>query len=598
MRKNNKNRSKKITALFLLLAFAIVVFLAVMLQNALNERQTPSKYTSVKTKAKRGSIISADGFHLATTHKLYKVSVNTKNIDPDKRELFIKLFSIYSGMDEKAVRKKIASRRGHVVISYKIDPKRAQYLKTLAFELLRLHVFKEYETKNGMSVLQGLSLRESGETREYPYKKVLTPLIGYPRKVEEEGYTKVYGVKGIERSFEEELEDSSDGYAKGLRDVNNYMILNGRSITKAAIDGNDVKLHIPVTLQIKIERLCDRYKKELRAKEVYVVVMDSQSGKIVAFATSNRFDPKRIKRSEYSHLQASATEYSFEPGSVIKPITFSLLLDNALINPYDLVNGHNGRYKIGRKTITDEHRFDWLSAEDVIIYSSNVGIAQLAQKLDGATFYNGFLSYGFTQPSGLRLPYERVGNMPNTRQLDHEIYKAITGYGYGIRVNLMQLVRAYNVFNNFGRLVEPHVVDGIVDSFGRFHKTEHAKPVQIIKPATAKRMQKILIKTVNKGTGVKARTEGVVVGGKTGTAHIAEHGRYVRKYNSSFLGFANDETRRYTIGVTVVEPKEHYFASLTAVPVFKEIVDLLIDEGYLTPNYEKFKLPPIPKKRH
>ncbi len=594
----NSNRSKKILLLFLLLLLGIALFLIVMLINALKTRDIPSLYTSDTTQAERGSIISADGFQIATTQKLYKAMVNTKNIDPKKKELFIELFSIYSGVDQETIRKRINAHQGTVVLSYQIGPKTAQYLKSLAYELLQYKVFQEYETPSGKRIFQGLSIIESGETREYPYGKLLTPLIGYPHKVEDDGYTRVHGVKGIEKHYDDKLDSQQNGKQLGPRDVNNYMIFNKKSFTQSPIAGFDIVLNIPVTLQIKIERIVDAMKKELRAQEVMVVLMEASSGKILSLASSNRFYPKSIRRSDYPSLNTDAIEYSFEPGSVIKPITFALLLDHKRINPYELVNGYNGRYKIDKKVITDEHKMDWMGAEDVIVFSSNVGIAQLAQRLDGIDFTDGFKKFGLTQRSGVDLPYEKAGTMPTTLQLNYDIWKATASYGYGIQTNLMQLVKAYNVFNNNGRIVTPYLVEGLIDNFGHLQKTEHDTPIQVISPATAEQMKRILVKTVNKGTGVNTRTEGLEVGGKTGTAHIAEKGRYVRKYNCSFVGFANDDTKRYTLGVTVIEPKTYHFASLTAVATYKKVIDLLVDEKYLTPDFEKFVLPPLPEKHH
>ena len=100
-------------------------------------------------------------------------------------------------------------------------------------------------------------------------------------------------------------------------------------------------------------------------------------------------------------------------------------------------------------------------------------------------------------------------------------------------------------------------------------------------------MQKILIKTVNEGTGKKTITQGLVVGGKTGTAHKVEKGVYVKKYNTAFLGFVNDKTHKYSMGVIVIEPKTNHFASQTAVPVFKKAIDIMIEEGYLKPDIVK-----------
>lgn len=580
----NQNKSKKIVLLFILLVIGFVIFLGAMLQTALKQRHMPSRFTSDSVKAMHGSIISADGFHIAATQKLYKAVVNTRSINPKKQNLFIQLFSIYSGIDAKKIKKRLESHDGTVVLSYHIGPKTAQYLKSLAFELRRMGVFIEFSDNNGHSYLHGLTVVESGEAREYPYTDLLTPVIGYPRKVEEDGYTKNIGVKGLEKYYNAELNARRNGKQVAPRDVNNYMILNKESFTKTAIGGLAVKINIPVTLQIHVEKILDQHKAALRAGEIMAAIMDAENGKILTLASSNRFYPKQIHKKDYPSLNSNVIEYSFEPGSVLKPIVFSLLLEHNKINPYDLVYAYNGHYKLGRKIITDEHKYDWLSAENVIVHSSNIGIAQLAQKLDAVDYYQGLIDFGFTQRSGIDLPYEKPGTMPSISQLRSEIYKATTSYGYGIRTNLIQLLKAYNAFNNNGRILTPVIASALIDEYGKEIPVKTETSVQVISPATAQRMKKILIKTVNKGTGYKAKTPGLQIGGKTGTAHIVQRGRYVNKYNTSFLGFANDSRHRYTIGITVVQPKANHFASLTAVPVFKSIIDMMIDEGYLTPQ--------------
>ncbi|MBV5321072.1 MAG: penicillin-binding protein 2, partial [Sulfuricurvum sp.] len=442
----------------------------------------------------------------------------------------------------------------------------------------------EYETSSGDRILQGLNILESGEARQYPYGNLLTPLLGYPRKMEENGYTRVYGIKGLEKFFDEELNPQQNKTQKALRDVNGYLILNKKSDFKRQINGLTVKLNIPIMLQSRVEIITDQIKEKLQADEIIATVMDSKSGKIIALASSNRFDPNHIRTQDYPSLNTNAIEYSYEPGSVIKPIIFSLMLDRGLINPYDMVNGHNGRFTMGTKTIVDEHAFSTISAEDVIVHSSNIGIAQLAQKLSGKEFTEGLERFGFTHFSGIDVPYEKRGSIPSSAQLNNYLYKAITSYGYGMRANAMQLVKAFNVFNNGGRLVNPMVVEALYDDNGRVIPMQVQQPIQVISPATAERMKQILIKTVNVGTGTVARTPGLEVGGKTGTAHIAKNGAYVNSYHTSFIGFANDGKHNYTIGITVIEPRTVYFASITAVPVFKAIVDLMVEEKYLTPD--------------
>ncbi len=581
----NRNKSKKILLLYILVGLAFSVFLSVMLFSAVKSRHTPSLYAKESSKAGRGSIISADGFHIATTKKLYKAVVNTRYIDPQKKDLFVQLFSIYSGIEVKEIKKRLSKRKGVVVLSYNIPQIQAQYLKKLASELRRFKVFMELKNpRTGYRSVHGLSILESGESRTYPYGNLLTPIIGYPHKLEDDGYTYNNGVKGLEKKFDGDLASRQDGSSRGKRDVNSYILLNKESFTKAKIAGLDIKLTIPVALQIKMEKMLDAMKIELKAKQVMLAIMNSTNGEILSMASSNRYLPKSIKRSDYPSLNSGMIEYSFEPGSVIKPITFALLLNKGLVNPYDLVNGHNGRFKIGRKVITDEHKFDWLSAENVIVHSSNVGIAQLAQKLSGYEFHEGLKRFGFSHKSTPDLIYEKAGSVPSAKRLENEIYKATCSYGYGMRANLMQIIRAYSAFNNNGRIVYPKIIKSFIDEFSHEKLTEYEEQIEVIKSSTALRMKKILVKTVNKGTGVKAITEGLEIGGKTGTAHIVEKGRYVNKYNTAFVGLANDKTSKYTIGVVVIQPKKSQFAAQTSVPVFKKAVDIMIEDGYLKPS--------------
>ena len=585
---DNQNKSKKIFLLFGLIGLGFFIFLTIMLVHVVKSRNLPSLYTKNSLKAQRGAIISADGFHVATTKKLYKAVVNTYYIDPLKKELFIQLFSIYSGVSTKEINKRLKQKKGVVVLSYNISQQRAQYLKKLKFELKRSKVFIQRKNpRTGKKTLHGLSIIESGESREYPYGNLLTPIIGYPHKLEENGYTYIKGVKGIEKRFEDALSPRQNEISQGKRDVNAYIILNKESFTKNSINGLDIKLNIPISFQIRVERMLDSMKKKLDANQIIVAVMNSRNGKVLALASSNRFLPKHIKRSDYPSLNSAVTEYSFEPGSVIKTVTFAILLDKGLINPYDLVNGHNGRFKIGNKVITDEHKFDWLSAENVIVHSSNVGIAQLAQKLNGIEFHDGLKEFGFSQKSTPDMIYEKIGSIPSSTKLNNQIYKATCSYGYGMRANLMQLIRAYSAFNNNGRLVTPKIVDSFIDARGNNIAVGEQKQLQVIKSSTAKRIKNILIKTVNKGTGRKTKTSGLIIGGKTGTAHIVEKGKYVNKYNTAFLGFTNDRRNKYTMGVIVIQPRSSQFAAATAVPVYKKIVDIMVEDGYLKPDVIK-----------
>ena len=586
---NNQQKSAKIPFLFFILLVGFIIFITALFYWAQIDRRLPRLYKKEIDSALRGSIISKEGYSVSNSKKLYKAVIDTRNLNPDKKELFIKLYSLYSGESTKNIRRSINSYFGTVVLSYKIDAISAQHLRELSKKLYRLGVFISYEDKKrGITFIHGLDIVESGEYRVYNYNDTLTPVIGYVRKYEKNRITKIYGVKGLEKKYNDILNPVQDGIIKGSKDVLGNIILNGYSSITTRIDGANLHLNISLKLQKIVENILDNAKDELKAKEIIACVMESKSGKILMLASSNRYNPSHIKKSEYSHLNVNAVEFSYEPGSVMKPVVFSLLLEENKVNPYDLVRIYGGKYKIGKKIIRDSHKFDWLSAEDVIVHSSNVGISQLAQKLNYVDYYNGLKKFGFSKPSGIDLPYEHTGVIPRIYKLKSEIYKAVTAYGYGIRANFIQLLKAYNIFNNNGKMVTPKIVEYYQDAYGKRYYTLDKNYKQVIPVDIAKRMQKILIKTVEKGTGEAAKTEGLIIGGKTGTAHIAHNGKYTNLYNSSFFGFANDKNHSYTIGVLVREPTKryYYYASLTAVPVFKKIIDELIDEGYLVPKKE------------
>ena len=584
------SRAKKILLLYVLIVVVgFIIFLATMLFIALKPRHIPSVYTSTLIHAKRGEIITSDGYRVAITKKLYKAVVNRKFIKKDKEKMFVKLFSIYSNIKESIIKRRLYSKKGVVVLSYNIDVAQAQNLVHLSRELLMLKVFKAIKNPyTHIKTIQGLNIVPSGEARIYPFKTFLTPVIGYTHKVEQDGYTTVHGIKGLEKEYDNELSPRQNEIESGLRDANGYIILNGKSKIQRLENGLNLKLNISANIQTRVENILDKMKKKFQAKQITAVIMNAHSGAILSMATSNRYFPQDILKRDYPSLKNSATEFLYAPGSVLKPLTFSILLDKHLVNPYELVNGHNGVYHLGRMTIRDDTPFAWISAENVIVYSSNIGMSQLAQRLSALTFYNGLRKFGLTFKTGIDLPYEYSGSIPSVRQLQSKIYKATTSYGYGVRITLMQLIKAYNAFNNNGTEVTPKVANGLISDQGTVTKIFSGAKQRVISSSTASIMKNILIKTVTQGTGKAAITNGITIGGKTGTAHIVKNGGYIDQYNSTFIGFADTKNKDLTIGVLVRQPHvRDYYAAGTAVPTFKKIVDMLIAQKYLNPDIVK-----------
>lgn len=608
------NKIKKIVILFFFILFMLLILLVSIFDTISGKRRLPSLNTTKKELSVRGDIISSDNFKIATSKKIYKASIDTRYLDLNKKELFIKLFSIYSNIPYNKIYKKVETSLispGNLVLSYNIDSKTAKNLKELGFKLRRLGVFKSIKVDGG-KILRGLSINESGEKRIYSYEDTLTPVIGYITKYESgNGKTKVKGIKGLEKKFNKLLNNSKDGVLSGNRDVLSYISFNKDSIIKQRVDGANLVLNIPLKLQKNNEMILDIYKEKLEADEIILSIMDSRTGKIISLASSNRFNPENILQKDIPSLNVNAIEYQFEPGSVIKPIAISLVMDKNRIKKNELLFAYNtkgkankkgeypkGRYKLGRYTISDDHQFKkhYLTIDDIVIYSSNIGTLQLAQRLSGPEFYEGMKRFGFTRKTGIDLPYEKTGVIPkiwqfaaNDKEKEDNIFKATVSYGQGMTATFMQILKSYTVFNNKGIMSTPKILS-YIDVDGEKYKEDKLKNERIISEKTAEEIKRLLVKTVQEGTGVAAKIDGLEIGGKTGTAQIARGGKYLKKYISSFFGFVNDGKNSYTIGVTVMNPVSrgkywyYHYASWSAVPVFKEIVNNLVKLNYLTPK--------------
>lgn len=608
------NKIKKIVILFILILLLLIILLLSVFDTVKSYRRLPSLESTKKELSVRGDIISKDNFKITTSKKIYKASIDTRHLDEYKKELFVKLFSIYSNIPYQKVLKKVNKsllKPGNLVLSYNIDSKTAKNLKELGIKLRRLGVFKSRRVTGG-KILRGLNINESGEKRLYSYKDTLTPVVGYITKYEtEKGKTKVKGIKGLEKKFDTLLNNSKDGILSGNRDVLSYIAFNKNSVIKKRVDGADLILNVPLKLQKNNEMILDMYKKKLEADEIIVSIMESDTGKILTLASSNRFNPEKIYQKDIPSLNVNAIEYQFEPGSVIKPVSIALVMDKKRIKKRELFFAYNtkgkankkgefprGKYKLDRFYIKDDHKFKkhYLTLDDIVIFSSNIGTLQLAQRLSGPEFFEGMKRFGFTRKTGIDLPYEKKGVMPkvwqfaaNDKKKEDNVFKATVSYGQGMTATFMQVLKAYSIFDNEGVAVTPKILSHVeIDS--EKYKQDSLKNDRVITKKTAKEIKRLLIKTVEKGTGKAAKIDGLIIGGKTGTAQIARKGKYQKEYISSFFGFVNDGEKSYTIGVTVMNPIStgkkwyYHYASWSAVPVFKEIVDNLVKLNYLTPK--------------
>ncbi|EIC9146720.1 peptidoglycan D,D-transpeptidase FtsI family protein [Campylobacter coli] len=591
MQEHKKNRVSKVAFAYCMALFFMIIFLSSTFFLT-SKRHIPNTEKDQYSLALRGNIITKDNFTITSSRQIYRAEIDLRSINKDKFDLFLKLFQIYSGIsdDEIAdIKKRIQKQKKrsyHFILSQNLDSKQASYLRDLAKKLYIQGFFKAFTNNLGKVETRGLSIIEHEEDRIYMSKDALTPAIGYTKMVldPQSGILKNVGVKGLEKYYDDCLSPLQNEKIQGLKDIGENIILNLNSLQQKKIDGCLLYLNISLKLQKSIEKAIDGRNEDLKANEIIVGVMDSKTGQILALASSRRYDPQN-RGKDLSVLNASAIEYGYEAGSVIKPFIFTTALRLGKLKTDEVINTYGGAYKLGRFTIRDDHKMDQMTMEEVIRYSSNIGMIQIAKRLSNLEIIAGLKIFKFGEKSGIDLPYEQKGEIPNSKRL-RDIEKSVLSYGYGLKTTFIQLLAAYNVFNNNGVYITPHLAEKFYQD-GRFVSLEEdIKKEVILTPQAAQTMQKILIDVIEKGTGKKAITQGIIVGGKTGTARIAERQGYTsNRYNASFFGFANDTKHNYTIGVLVRNPTKpySYYAAQSALPMFKDVVDILINEDFLTP---------------
>jgi cell division protein FtsI (penicillin-binding protein 3) len=561
-------KTLKILVIFSILLIICSVFILRLVYLNYSHKSHISTIIHKSSTILRGDIITKDGLTLSTSIKTYKIKYNPKYINENKKDTFATLLALYSGENIDFIKSKLNKAKNTTFLEIEYN----EY-----HNYLRLNRIMDnlgiYKTTKG--IRQRLEIEEK-EKRIFIYSNVLAPYLGYLKK------DKLIAKKGIESKYNNELENKNTYDIKYQRDVAFNPILNGNFKKLTKKHKNNIHLNILIKLQIYTEQILDKMKADLKADEIIASVIDSKTGKIITIASSNRLNPEFIRKGEnISYLDIRALEYAFEPGSVMKPIILSFLLESKQLNKNTIFNGHEGIYKLGKRTIRDDHPAKWISAENAIIHSSNIALAQMGIMLKPKLFFYALDKFGFGRASGVDIGYEAKGITPSIKNLNREIRRATLSYGYGIQATFIQILKAYNVFNNKGIFLEPKIVNYISNQQGEIIKIKSKTNNQILSLKTTQTIKNILIKTVKKGTARGTNINGLEIGGKTGTARVVKDGVYIKEYISSFFGFANDTNNSYTIGVSVFNPKKTFYASQTAVPTFKKIVNLLVKEKLL-----------------
>ena len=351
------------------------------------------------------------------------------------------------------------------------------------------------------------------------------------------------------------------------------------SMDDTLMQGEDVHLSVNLALQQKIEKLLDESKEKYDADDIIAAVMESDSGKVLAMASSNRYDPTYIRRKDLNSMYPKFATYVYEPGVMMMPFVIATAMDRGLVDDKTELNGYNGTFELSKgKFLSDTPKLNTVTMRDILMHGSNIGIVQLSWLLSGYEMYHGLKKFGFAKPSGIGLTRDKAGVFRLTDDLERKFQRAATSLGYGMSATFTQLMKAYSAFNNAGIPTTPKLILDVEV------KEEDRTPAMNVK--TAEVMHDILVDNMYRDSIQKISHNALEVGGQLGAAYIYKDGKYVQEFHSSFYGFVNDNAgHKYTIGVLVIRAKEEskHDASEVVVPVFSEMVDMLVDDGFLVP---------------
>ena len=495
--------------------------------------------------ASRGKILDRNGQVIATSLEAKSVLAYNDTVPDDLSADKVKKLASLLKMSEAELRKKLKEERKQVFLKRQVEPAIAQQIKQL--EIPGIGLNNEYR-------------------RFYPEGEAMAHVVGFTN-VEDRGQ------EGMELSREKELA----GHPGQRRVVVDRL---GRVVEEMAIlqlpqNGKDLNLSIDSKIQYLAYNAVKDAVEKHHAKAGGAVVLDTQTGEILALANYPSYNPNDRKNLTGEQLRNRVLTDTFEPGSTMKPLTVAIALEKGSVKPEtNMVIG--AKYLVGPKPITDTHPYGNLTVSEIIQKSSNIGTAKIAMNsLSSEEMWDFYTAVGLGQAPKIGFP-GAVGGTVHPFKKWMPTDQARIAFGYGISASLFQVARAYTVFARDGELV-PLTIE----------RSPNFKPgTRVLSAKTAIEMRTML-ETVTEpgGTAIKAQAEGFRVGGKTGTAHKLVGKGYGNKYRAYFAGLAPISAPRIVVAVMIDEPTNgsHYGGDVAA-PVFSTIVSETLNTLNVLPD--------------
>jgi cell division protein FtsI (penicillin-binding protein 3) len=551
---------RSILSLLFLIIIIRLFYLQIIRHSFLLNKARIQQEKFLKEPAERGWIFDRRGRILGSIKNLYSIYANPRLIEnPD---LTASRLAPILGIDKEILLSKL---------------KRKNYY----FVWLKRIVNQGIASKVKSLRINGIGIRIEPK-RIYPNGKLASHILG---TVDIDNN----GISGIELEYDTLLK-GKPGYRTVIIDGRTSILKTESNLYFPPKNGKHIILTIDEILQYLTEKEEEYLVKKYSPKRVSIVILDPNTGEILALANSPTYDPNSVKKEDVDSMRNFAISDVFEPGSVLKMVTASVLVEEKLVKLNEKIYCENGIYKMGKRIIRDWHPFKWLEFPAVIYNSSNIGVAKLSQRIKPQDFYEYLRKFGFGEKTGVDLPGEVKGILrePN---LWSEYSLTSIAMGQEIGVTTIQLAQAMAAIANDGLLITPHIVKEIRD--------EKGFPIKIISPKvkrrvisknTAEVIQKILIEVVEKGTGKKAKLLNYIAGGKTGTAQKFDftQNKYSRKrHTASFVGFVPYPEPKLVIAITVDEPTPIYYGGQVCAPVFKEIANAALSYLDINPEHKE-----------
>lgn len=417
--------------------------------------------------------------------------------------------------------------------------------------------------------------------RVYPNRELASHSLGFVNMNGD-------GVYGIEAQYNKDL--------KGKEGVFSFDVDARRrsfrvQVDRAPIQGHSLVLSIDKSIQYIADRELAAGVEKAQAKAGTVIVMESETGRILALSNYPQFNCNTYSEYPQDVWRNRAVSDAFEPGSTFKVVVATAALEAGLTRPDEMIDCQMGSITIGRHVFHDHKRYGLLTFGQILEYSSNVGAAKLGLRLGPQRLYEALRNFGFGSRSGIDVPGEIVGLVRDWHDWSGLSIGAIS-FGQEVGVTSIQILTAINAIANGGYRVRPSIVDRIIDEKGDLVSVRTPERVRLMSPNTAEAVSEAFEGVVLRGTGRRAALEGYRAAGKTGTAQKIVDGRYSNsKYVSSFIGFAPLPKPRLTILVQIDEPQGVHYGGDVSAPFFQKIAQEALLQLHVPPD----KSLPLPK---